>query len=701
MNTTAGHLGNYQPYRQINVVWWTAARQIALVLLALQAFAVVAAEPIPALRDRPPPGHTRALAITQTTVAPTIDGVLDDEVWKSTAIADRFWISEQERWPTEQTEVLTTADSTHLYFAFRVYESQRDKIETLQTRRDSGLGLDDQVVVELDPFLSHREVSSYSVNAAGTQSDAIAGGRALQQSWKGDWRAAATRTNYGWSAEIAIPFAILNYEEGATTFGVNFLRYQHRTAEWSRWADVTVRSLPEERGRLTGLAPSASAQTRPWTFLPYVLAGRNIPNKRGEIKSTLATVGTDIRYQPRPNLTGVLSLNPDFSQTENAVTDINFNYNQKFRADSRPFFQEGSAYFGKNPAYFYSNNVPNFDYGGKLFSRAAGYQIGALAVRSPDSQTDLVFRLQREIDATHSFGGMIVGTDQPGLRNFLYTAQVLGREPSGFNYSMDGALSRTDYQPGDGSYVQGKVGFDKGFWSIGATANRYALNYRPALGLLAGDLRDTRGIAPSISYYRDIGTGPVRELTGYVAGNIRETGDGRLQRNYGSVGGTLELQQEIKLGLSWNGGQYRSVGNAPGVWSDTVNHDHYWTSSVNFNTRSSRLGYGASYSSGFLGGSDYAYVSAYLGTRPTPTTFINANAERLKQYGISDQYIVSAGWDITPRHGVYGRYIWNDGSYYRLAYTFHATERIDFFAVYNNQPGADAQISVKILVTLP
>jgi hypothetical protein len=73
----------------------------------------------------------------------------------------------------------------------------------------------------------------------------------------------------------------------------------------------------------------------------------------------------------------------------------------------------------------------------------------------------------------------------------------------------------------------------------------------------------------------------------------------------------------------------------------------------------------------------------------------------LNQFGQSEQYIVNAGWDITPRHGIYARYIWNAGSQTRLAYTFHATERIDFFAVYDSQPGAAAQISAKILVTLP
>ena len=66
------------------------------------------------------------------------------------------------------------------------------------------------------------------------------------------------RTDYGWSAEIAIPFAILNFEPGADTFSANFFRYHNRTREFSQWADTTPQDLPEQIGRMTGLAPPAA-----------------------------------------------------------------------------------------------------------------------------------------------------------------------------------------------------------------------------------------------------------------------------------------------------------------------------------------------------------------------------------------------------------------------------------------------------------
>src|SRR6266511_2829514 len=107
-------------------------RQAVLALgMALSVFPLVAW----AQGERPPPGHTRSLTVPKTAQAPVIDGRLDEEIWKHAAVADRFWIPQQQRWPTEQTEVLVLADEENLYFGFRVYDSPSDAITALQTRR--------------------------------------------------------------------------------------------------------------------------------------------------------------------------------------------------------------------------------------------------------------------------------------------------------------------------------------------------------------------------------------------------------------------------------------------------------------------------------------------------------------------------------------------------------------------------------------
>lgn len=664
-----------------------------------------------AAQDRPPPGHARALEVPllrgSTTIgapiveAPIIDGRIDDVAWRQAAVAIEFWISDQERTPSEPTEVLVLADGRNLYFAFRVYDSRRIDIRGYQTRRDAGLGFDDQVAVELDTYFNRRDISRFSVSAAGVQDDDIAGGRATKIEWKGDWTAAAARTDYGWSAEIAIPFAILNYREDDSVFGVNVVRYHNRTREWSRWADVTPRNLPEEMGRLTGLSLPPAVSKQPWTLMPYALVGWNIPDKEGDIKNRLATIGIDTRYQPRPNLTGVLSLNPDFSQVERQITNIDFSYVEKIRADVRPFFQEGSAYFGASK-YFYSNRVPSFDYGGKAFGRLGRTQLGAFAVKGPNDRADFALRGLYELGATHSVSATLVGTDSDVLRNTLAAGSFNGRHSSGLNYSMEGASTETKGSIGEGSHARGTLGWAGDHWGMGGEADRYSANFFPANGLIGVDLPGTEGTKAFAYYHRERSGGAWRTLRGDLAFTYRETDSGFLQKRNWYGGGSVEFHNQIQAGFFYSDGPYRPVTAVPGVFSETVNNDHYATATLDFNTRSSVFGCGLSYAWGFLGGGDYEYGSAYAWWRPINTIYLSVSAENLDSFGRSEQYVFSGQWNVTQVDSLSTRTIVQDGSdSFRVAYGRRVRKGLDIFAVYDEEPFLEAQFSVKLLVTYP
>ena len=653
--------------------------------------------------NRPPPGHTRSLTPTIADKPPIIDGRLDENVWKRAALADQFWISEQQRWPSEKTEVLVLADKNNHYFGFRVYDSQPDKILAKQTRRDFSLMYDDWVTVELDPFHNFREISSYSVNAIGTQKDEIAGGRAQNIQWKGDWKAAVARTAYGWSAEMAIPFEILNYHKDSTSFGVNFVRYHNRTDELSRWADVTVQNKPEEMGHLVGLEIGHMKRIEDWTFMPYALFGHDTPNKKGEIKSFLATGGMDIRYQPRQNLTGMLSINPDFSQLETQVTDINFTYTEKFLFDPRPFFQEGGAYFGGGTQFFYSNRIPDFNYGGKFFGQLGQNRVGFLATEAPDSRWDTVLRLGREIDPRNTASAMMVTTNRQDFNNQLFLGQFSGRQPFGLNYGLDLAMTTTQGQSGDGSHVKGALGWRSDFVFLDTTVDNYTENFFPANGLLSSDLPGTRGVGTFASYYRDFGTAaPLRKVKGEVGWEGRQTTDGLTQKNGGYAGGDIELQQKVDLKLYYSDGFYRPVGSNKGEWADHMNHDRYWTASLSFNKRSSVYSYGASYSWGTLGGGVYRYLAPYFWIRPIKEAFLQVSTERLHSFGTFDQTVVSGGWDITPKDGVVFRYISaNHADFFRAGYSRQVRKGLNIFTVYDKEAFQHAQFSVKLVLAIP
>ena len=126
----------------------------------------------------PPEGHTRSIAAQRTAVPPVVDGAIDDPAWSDALVATGFWVSQLRQAPSDETSVQVLYDDEALYFAFICSDARPGKIRALQITRDASPGLDDRVTVELDPHHNHRSVSRFTVTARGTQSDAMAGGRA-------------------------------------------------------------------------------------------------------------------------------------------------------------------------------------------------------------------------------------------------------------------------------------------------------------------------------------------------------------------------------------------------------------------------------------------------------------------------------------------------------------------------------------------
>jgi hypothetical protein len=454
-------------------------------------------------------------------------------------------------------------------------------------------------------------------------------------------------------------------------------------------------------GRLTGLSFTPEISKQGWTLMPYALVGWNIPDKEGEIEDRQATIGIDTRYQPRPNLTGVLSLNPDFSQVERQITDIDFSYVEKSRPDVRPFFQEGSGYFGTTK-YFYSNRVPGFDYGGKAFGRLGWTQFGAFAVKGPNDRIDLALRELLELGATHSVSVTLVGTDNDVVRNTLAAGQFSGRHSSGLNYSLEGASTETEGPVGQGGHVRGTLGWAGDYWGLGGEADLYNRHFLPANGLIGADLPGTEGTKAFAYYYRERPGGAWRTLRGDLAFTYRETDSGVLQKRNWYGGGSVEFHNQIQAGFFYSDGPYRPVTAVPGTFSDNVNNDHYATATLDFNTRSSVFGCGLSYAWGVQGGGDYEYGSAYAWWRPINTIYLSGTAENLDSFGRSEQYVFNGQWNVTQVDSLSTRYIYQDGfDSIRAAYGRRVRKGLDIFAVYNKEPGLETQFSVKLLITYP
>lgn len=195
------------------------------------------AAPVPAEDDsRPHPERT--IRAVRAVAPPTLDGVLDDDVWRAAPLASDF----TQRQPnegepaTEKTTVQFAYDDDALYIAVMCYDSEPGKIVSRLTRREDWADRD-WVSVNLDPHHDHKTGFYFVVGPSGWLSDGVLFDDWNEsETWDGVWEAATDISDEGWSVEYRIPYHVLRFPESDEyTWGVFVHREITRKNERAQW----------------------------------------------------------------------------------------------------------------------------------------------------------------------------------------------------------------------------------------------------------------------------------------------------------------------------------------------------------------------------------------------------------------------------------------------------------------------------------
>ena len=145
-----------------------ASRPLLLVLLLLIASSPAFAQAIIASPD-----GRKQVAVVPTATPVTIDGILDDDVWKLAAPATGFIQADpQEGQPaTEATEVRLAYDADYLYIGVLNRDTNPEGIVVNEIRKDFGGRDQDTFEVMLDTFGDRRNGFVFSTNAKGAKAD--------------------------------------------------------------------------------------------------------------------------------------------------------------------------------------------------------------------------------------------------------------------------------------------------------------------------------------------------------------------------------------------------------------------------------------------------------------------------------------------------------------------------------------------------
>jgi hypothetical protein len=327
-----------------------------------------------------------------------IDGSLSEAAWDAALTFElAYEYAPLEKAPAiVRTQVLLTSDDSNLYVGFRCFDPEPAAIRAYLTDRD-GIEGHDQIQICLDTFNDNRRSYLFAVNALGIQMDAIMTGDSESDNWDGIWSSAARITDYGYEAEMAIPFAIVRFHggEGERVWGIDARRVYLR--EQDHYLGLIPRDNGNDCYQCQFVKISGFAQARLGRHLeitPSVTAlSTSSPDPQSETDSVRESelspsLNADIRISDYLTLSG--TTNPDFSQVESdtLLLDINQPFALSY-PEKRPFFLEGADFFDTSINAVHTRSIRDPNWGVKLAGKAGSNSIGYFTVE--DEVTNLIF----------------------------------------------------------------------------------------------------------------------------------------------------------------------------------------------------------------------------------------------------------------------------------------------------------------------
>ena len=528
--------------------------------------------------------------------APQVDGeVLSEAIWEEVEVATGFVQVQpfEGQAASEKTEVRVAFDDQALYIAVVCYDSEAGSLAVSDSRRDADLEEEDSFRVVLDTFHDRQNGFVFGTNLAGIQYDGqvvnegrTGGGSGRRGSgpqqggsanldWNTSWTVRSKTGEFGWSAEMAIPFRSLRYGSGDSIWGINFERNIRRKSETAFWAPL---GREFDLFRLSAAGTLVGIETprqRNLQLIPYALTEARDDGLTERESETDG--GLDLKFGITPSLTLDLTVNTDFAQVEVDDQQINLERFSLLFPEKRPFFLENAGLFkigtsvGGRPGsgtvdLFFSRRIGIDDgqqvpiVGGvRLSGKAAGLNVGFLNMQTDDHE-DLhannftVGRVSREFRNRSRAGVMVI--------NRQGTGSLAPNGDHNRTFGVDGQLGVGQYAELSGwaakTETPGLEGRDRAFgldssygspsWRLRAGYSEVGAEFNPEVGFVnRSDYRRLNGRAQR--RFRPSGEGRIKEIGPQLFYDSYWDFTGFHQSESYSFGGLLELRSGAQVNL--------------------------------------------------------------------------------------------------------------------------------------------------------
>jgi len=399
--------------------------------------------------DHPPEFRPRVRPELNVRRAPgliEIDGELDDAGWldaaKATGFSESFPVERGE--PPVESEAWLTYDDEYLYVALVAFDDPTAIRRSIVDRDD--MWSDDYFGILLDTYGDAAWAYFLFANPYGVQGDsrfATAGGE--DDDFDLVYHTEARITDRGYQIEMAIPFESLRFpnrpeQQWRVTFWRTRPRESRATYSWAaldRDEECFLCQFGTLRG-IEGVEPGGSIELLPSVVASHAstLADPSDPDSGLDDTDGNAEAALNLRYAHPSGVTAEATFNPDFSQVESDVDQVDVNTTfALFFPERRPFFIEGSDLFDTFFDVLFTRQINDPDAAVKSIVRKGRTSVAYLGAR--DANTPILLPFQER-----SF----VGSAGESVSNV-----VRARRTYGSNSYVGGIVTDRRFESGGGS----------------------------------------------------------------------------------------------------------------------------------------------------------------------------------------------------------------------------------------------------------
>jgi Carbohydrate family 9 binding domain-like len=226
----------------------SAAGMLRVSRVAAVALAVVSSHPLTAQSSRSAgmgaPSGPRPIVAMRSNAPLTIDGRLDEPIWRQVRPATHF----VQRDPTDGaaatlvTDVRMLITDSAVVIGARMDDDYRTIFSALGPPTDGAAGgyLDDYFEIQIDAHREHLTSFAFNLTPKGDRRTWIIGrDGARDASWNLHWESSTRIDAKGWTVEVRIPISEFHVDPGSENWGVQFVRFS-----WRRQETDVFRGMP-------------------------------------------------------------------------------------------------------------------------------------------------------------------------------------------------------------------------------------------------------------------------------------------------------------------------------------------------------------------------------------------------------------------------------------------------------------------------